>query len=94
MAAVAGVKAASATLAADTADTVTMSAQGKRAEVINHGTGTLWVRTDGTAAVALADENEPVLENERVSVPLGSSKQLSIIGGSGETPTYSVVITG
>jgi hypothetical protein len=94
MAAVAGVRAATATLTADTADTVTLSGGSKLSgEIVNHGDGTVWYRTDGTTAVAEADECYPVLANERLSIRLPESGEVSIIGGSGETPTYTVLVT-
>ena len=95
MAAVAGVRAAHATLVADTADTVTMSGgPGRRAEIVNHGDGAIYFRVDGTTAVAAADENEVVLANERLAISLPSSGEISVIGASGTTPTYSVIVTG
>jgi len=94
MAAVAGARAATATLTADTVDTVTLSLAGnKRAEIINHGDGVLYFRTDGTDPVAAADECEVVLANERLSIPMNADGIVKIIGASGGTPTYSVVVT-
>lgn len=93
MAAVAGIRSCHATLVAATADTVTLSGGGgKRAEIVNHGTGTIYFRTDGTAAVSEADENEVVLANERLAINLPDTGILSVI--SAGTPTYSVIVTG
>ena len=93
MAAVAGIRAAHATLVAATADTVTMSGgQGKAAEIVNHGTDAIYFRVDGTAAVSAADENEVVIGSERLSVWLPDSGEVSVI--SAGTPTYSVIVTG
>lgn len=93
MAAVAGVRAAHATLVADTADTVTLSGGAKkRAEIVNQGTDAIYFRTDGTTAVGLADENEVVLGGERLSIFLPDSGAVSVI--SSGTPTYSVIVTG
>lgn len=95
MAATGGIRATTATLVADTADTCTMSGgAGKRAEIVNHGTGAIYFRLDGTTPVAAADENEVVLENERLAISLPSSGIVNIIGASGTTPTYSVIVTG
>lgn len=93
MAAVAGVRSAHATLAADTADTVTLSGGArKRAEIVNHGDGAIYFRSDGTTAVAEADETEVVLANERLAIYLNDDGELSVIGASGVTPTYSVIV--
>ena len=93
MAAVAGIRAAHATLVADTADTVTMSGGArKRAEIVNHGTDAIYFRTDGTTAVGLADENEVVLGGERLTINLSNTGIVSVI--SAGTPTYSVIVTG
>lgn len=95
MATVTGSRAVTATLTADTADTVTLSGgKGKLAEIVNHGSGAIYFRSDGTTAVAAADENEVVLANERLAYALPSNGELSIIGASGETPTYSVIVVG
>ena len=66
----------------------------KRAEIVNHGTGAIYFRSDGTTAVAAADENEVVLESERLAINLPNDGVLSVIGASGTTPTYSVIVTG
>lgn len=95
MAAVSGARSCHATLAADTADAVTLTGGGgKRAEIVNHGTGAIYFRSDGTTAVAAADENEVVLDNERLAISLPATGVLSVIGASGTTPTYSVIVTG
>ena len=92
MAAVAGIRSAHATLAASTADTVTLSGGSRKsAEIVNHGTDAIYFRTDGTAAVEAADENEVVLGSERLSIRLGDAGEVSVI--SGGTPTYSVIVT-
>jgi len=92
MAAVAGARAAHATLVADTADTVTMSeGPNKRGEIVNQGTDVIYFRTDGTTAVSAADENEVVLGGERLSISLPGSGVVSVI--SAGTPTYSVIVT-
>ena len=93
MAAVAGIRAAHATLAASTEDVVTLSGGGSRkAEIVNHGSDAIYFRTDGTAAVEEADENEVVLGGERLSINLSPTGVVSVI--SGGTPTYSVIVTG
>jgi len=93
MAAVAGVRSAHATLVAATADTVTISGGGgKGGEIVNHGTDAIYFRTDGTAAVVAADENEVVLGSERLSIEIPTSGIISVI--SAGTPTYSIVTTG
>ena len=93
MAAVAGIRSAHATLAADTEDVVTLSGgAGRAAEIVNHGTDAIYFRTDGTAAVSAADENEVVIGSERLSIYLPSSGAVSVI--SAGTPTYSVIVTG
>lgn len=92
MAAVAGNRSAHATLAAATEDVVTLSGgPRKRAEIVNHGTDAIYFRTDGTAAVAEADENEVVIGSERLAITLGDSGEVSLI--SAGTPTYSVIVT-
>ena len=90
MAAVAGIRAATATLTADTADTVTLSgADRKPCEIVNHGTDVIYFRTDGTAAVKEADENNVVLGGERLFIGImGDSPTVSLI--SAGTPTYTV----
>lgn len=93
MAAVSGVRSCHATLVASTADTVTLTGGGgKRAELVNHGAGTIYFRTDGVAAVALADENEVILAGERLSFKMPTTGVISVI--SAGTPTYSLVNVG
>lgn len=93
MAAVAGIRAAHATLAAATVDTVTMSGGAKkRAELVNQGTDVIYFRTDGTDPVEAADENEVLLGGERLSISLPDSGEVRVI--SAGTPTYSVIVTG
>ncbi len=93
MAAVAGIRAAHATLVATTVDTITMSGgAGKRAELVNHGTDVIYFRLDGTAPVVAADENEVLLGSERLSISLPDSGEVQMI--SSGTPTYSVIVTG
>jgi len=77
---------------ASTADTVTLSGGGRKsAEIVNHGTDVIYFRTDGTAAVEAADENEVVLGSERLAIKLGDDGEVSLI--SAGTPTYSVIVT-
>jgi hypothetical protein len=93
MAAVTGVRAATATLVAATLDTVTLSGGGgKRAEIVNHGTDAIYFRTDGSNPVSAAAENEVVLGGERLSIVLPSNGIIRVI--SAGTPTYSVIVTG
>ena len=93
MAAVAGIRAAHATLVAATVDTVTMSGGSrKRAELVNHGTDVIYFRVDGVDPVAAADENEVLLPSERLAIPLPDSGEVRVI--SAGTPTYSVIVTG
>lgn len=93
MAAVAGIRAAHATLVASTVDTVTMSGGAKkRAELVNHGTDVIYFRSDGVDPVAAADENEVLLGSERLAITLPESGEIRLI--SGGTPTYSVIVTG
>jgi len=93
MAAVAGIRAAHATLTASTVDTVTMSGGArKRAELVNQGTDVIYFRTDGTDPVEAADENEVLLGSERLAISMGDDGVIKLI--SGGTPTYSVIITG
>ena len=86
MAANAGAKACSFTLSGTTADTVNFTRSGGSLIVTNrHATEMLWVRLDGTTAVAAADEN--------YAVPAGTSLTLS--GGKfGGNQTRSVVGNG
>ena len=93
MAAVAGITSAHATLAADTEDVVTLSgASYLPGEIVNHGTDAIYFRTDGVAAVGLADETEVVLGGERLSIRFPEDGIVSVI--SAGTPTYSVIVTG
>jgi hypothetical protein len=93
MAAVAGIRAAHATLTASTVDTVTMSGGGKkRAELVNQGSDVIYFRTDGTDPVAEADENEVILGSERLAITLPDDGVIKLI--SAGTPTYSVIVTG
>tara|TARA_R110000868_G_scaffold172746_4_gene408741 strand:+ start:766 stop:1047 length:282 start_codon:yes stop_codon:yes gene_type:complete len=93
MAAVAGINSAHATLAAATADTVTLSGSSMLAgEIVNHGTDTIYFRLDGVTAVSGADENEVLLSQERLSIRFPQDGSISVI--SSGTPTYSVIVTG
>ena len=93
MAAVAGTRAAHATLVAATVDTVTMAGgERKRAELVNQGTDVIYFRLDGTDPVAAADENKVLLGSERLAISLGDDGVVKLI--SAGTPTYSVIVTG
>lgn len=93
MADVAGVRSAFATAAAATADTVTLSGGGgKAAEIVNRGAAELFFRSDGTTAVAGADENEVCLAGERLSIRLPASGAISLISTDGTD--YGVIVTG
>lgn len=93
MAAVNAIRSATATLVAATVDTVTLSGGGgKVAEIVNHGTGTIYFRTDGTNPVSAAAENEVVLAGERLLRRLPANGIVRVI--SAGTPTYSVIVTG
>lgn len=90
MAAVAGIRSAHATLASGVVDTVTLSAAkvGAPASIANHGTVTIYFRTDGTDPVAAADENYTVLAGERRQITVPGSGEVRLIATG--TPTYSV----
>lgn len=93
MAAVGGIRQATATLVAATADTVTLTGgAGRKCELTHHGDDTTaaYFRTDGTAAVSAADENEVILAGERITFNLGDSGAFSII--SAGTPTYTASV--
>lgn len=93
MAAVSGIRAATATLVAATVDTVTLTgAIGKGAEIVNQGTDAIYFRTDGVAPVSAAAENEVVVGGERLAIEMSSTGVVSVI--SAGTPTYSVIVTG
>jgi len=95
MAAVAAVRIAHATLAANTADTVTMSggAGGATAEIVHHGgavTDPIFFRTDGVAAAKMTAENQMLLPGERLTISLGKTGVVSVIS-NGAAP-YSVIM--
>lgn len=91
MAAVSGVRAATATLVAATVDTVTLSGGGDcLGEIVNHSSADpIYYRSDGTNPVSAAAENEIVLAGERVGIRLPSNGAVRLI--SAGTPTYTVV---
>lgn len=93
MAAVAGARAASATLTAATVDTVTLSraAGGSACEIINRGPDAIWFRSDGVDPVAEAAECEIVLPSERLSTGAGRSGVVKLI--STGASKYTVVAT-
>lgn len=75
------------TLTTTVADTVTLTQPWPAIEVTNYDTtNTLWVRQDGTTAVASADNNTPIAA--------GTSKILSASITSSGTHVVSVVGSG
>lgn len=89
MAAVGGALSCHATLTGTTADVVTLTEDGEELRVVNHhATEKLWVRFDGTTAVALADETFIVLPNSVQVFPGGfQNRPISIVGNAN---VYSV----
>ena len=92
MAANAGTRIAHGTLTANSEDVVTLSAavNGAQAEICHHGgsvTDPIFFRTDGVAAVKLADENQILLAGERLSIFMPKTGILSLIsnGAAGYT---------
>ena len=93
MAAVAGARSASATLAAATEDVVTLSTAvgaSKLGEVANSGTDPIYARADGTAATVAGDECQVVLGGERLVMGLTAEGTISLI--SSGTPSYTVAV--
>ena len=78
-----------------TADTFDLTQGGfERLEIVHHGdvVETAYYRTDGVAAVGLADETRSLLSGERQSLPVngnGDCPQISIVAVTG-APTISV----
>jgi|SRR6267142_5693591 len=65
-------RAHSGTLVIDTATPVDFPQYFANITVIHRGTtGTIWLRTDGTAPVILADDNLPVLPGQAMTFPNG-----------------------
>ncbi len=82
------VRSVSNTLSGTTADTVTLTQPWPAIEVTNSdATDILWVRQDGTTAVALADNNTPIAPSSSkiLSASVNSSGQhvISIVGDGG-----------
>lgn len=87
-----------------TASTLTLSGAMAVVTVINRGTtGVVWVRTDGTAAVAKADENYPVLPGLPAKVQVstrtwdqgqGTTQPDTTVSAITETGTNGVTIIG
>jgi len=95
MAAVAGIRSATATLGAATEDVVTMTGpKASNAELVHHGDATevIYFRTDGGTAAVAADESQVLLAGERLSFRLSRSNVVSVI--SAGIPTYTVQLLG
>lgn len=77
------------TLTGTTADTVNLNDQWTQIEVINRsGTAPLYVRADGTTAVAAADNTDVIMAGEAVLISRIPTAGISVVGdGNG----YSVV---
>lgn len=81
------VRSVSNTLSTTVADTVTLTQAWPAIEVTNaDATNDVWVRQDGTTAVALADNN--------TRVPAGTSKVISASVSSAGTIIVSIVGNG
>lgn len=93
MGATGGINANTSTLSGTTADTCTMTGQGTSLAVTNHDASvTLWVRIDGTTAVADADENFCILplQTKVLNVTTGSGSRVISVVGNGNK--YSVEV--
>lgn len=96
MAANTGIRACHAALTGGgTADTFDLIADGfDWVEITHHGDvdEVVYFRTDGTAAVAAADENRLLLPHERLTLPCasgGAHPTISVVAATG-SPTISV----
>lgn len=76
------------TLVAATADTVTFASSPSNVEVKNRGSGTIYFRTDGTAATVEGDDTFVVAAGESLVVPGGSTVGVSLISAAADP--YSV----
>ena len=81
----------SKTLVGTTADTVTVTSPGEcRIVILNRGAGTIYARTDGTAAVAAADGTFPIPTGTPSAEFRTTAASLAIsIVGNGDA--YSVI---
>lgn len=80
------------TLTTTTADTVNLNDQWTEIEVINRsGTDPLYVRADGTTAVAEANETDVVMAGEAVLMNRIPSAGISVVGNGN---AYSVIGVG
>lgn len=96
MAAHSEVKAKTATLAAATADSVTLSGQRSFVEIVHHGdeTDPIYFTVDSAVAAptAAADDTEVILPGERLRVgPVRAGVSTVVNLVSAGTPTYTVI---
>lgn len=86
------VKSVHKTLSSTTADTVNLNNEWTILEVINRsGTASVYVRADGTTAVAAADNTDIVLPGEAVLINRIPSAGISVVGDGN---AYSVIGVG
>lgn len=81
------------TLVAATATDDTIISQATACEIVNHGSGTVYVRVDGTAPTVAGAGSYPVLANERVRLSFAGSlaDTLAVRLISAGTPTVSII---
>ena len=84
MAAVSGAITCHATLTGTTADTVTLTEDTEEVMVVNrHATEVLWVKVNGTTAVAAEDENYAVPAGQILRLPGNfQNRPLSVVGNA------------
>lgn len=86
------VKSVHKTLSSTTADTVNLNNEWTILEVINRsGTASVYVRADGTTAVAAADNTDIVLPGEAVLINRIPAAGISVVGDGN---AYSVIGVG
>jgi len=81
------------TLTANTATNDNIISQANACEIVNHGTGTVYVRIDGTAPTVAGAGSYPVLANERFRLSFAGSlaATLNVRLISAGTPTVSII---
>ena len=95
MASTGGVQANTSTLTAAAADTCTMTGQGTSFAITHHGdvANPIYVRIDGSAAVAAADENFVILSGGTLVLPrVVGPNDLIISLISAGAATYTVMV--
>lgn len=87
------VRAKSATLVANTVDTVTFATNYGSAEVTNRATtgAGIWFRTDGTAPTVAGDDAYWVGAGQSLTVDLGSADSVKLISATADAYTVTGV---